>query len=203
MIKETFYVKYMKRFLDIIICLIIFVILLPVFFAIYFVIRLESKGNGLFKQERIGKHGKVFEIYKFRTMVPNAEKIGDGLFIKSDTDTRITKVGNILRKTSLDELPQLINIIKGDMSIVGPRPPVTYYPYQGYENYPLEAKRRFDVKPGLTGLAQIKYRNSASWEEKIIVDIEYVKNVSFKLDTEIIFSTVWHVLKSEDIYRNY
>ena len=191
--------KKIKRAFDISISLIGLIILLPLMIIIYFLIKIETKGNGFFLQDRLGENGKVFKIFKFRTMVQNAEKIGSGIYT-NETDSRITKVGNFLRKTSLDELPQLINVLKGDMSIVGPRPPVTYHPYK-FEDYPSEKKRRFDVKPGITGLAQVTGRNSLSWDERIEIDIKYVENMSFYYDLKIILMTVLSVLKKESIYR--
>src|SRR5699024_1422348 len=121
--------------------------------------------------KRLGENGKKFEIYKFRTMIENAEKMGTGIFT-SDEDPRITKVGHFLRKTSLDELPQIINIIKGEMSFVGPRPPVPYHPYK-YDDYNEIQKKRFTVKPGVTGMAQVYGRNTLSWDERIEHDVKY------------------------------
>ena len=193
------YAKYVKRILDIILSFIALIIFLPVFCVIAIAIKLGSKGTIFFLQDRLGKNGRVFKIIKFRTMVVNAEHIGDGLKIKSEDDKRITKIGKILRKTSLDEVPQLINVIKGDMSIVGPRPPVTYYPYK-YEDYSEEQKKRFEVRPGITGLSQVKFRNSASWNERIEVDIEYVKKVTFIRDLKIILKTAVKVFEKENIY---
>ena len=147
----------------------------------------------------LSKDGKVFKIIKFRTMIPNAEKIGDGLKVKTESDNRITRIGKILRKTSLDELPQLINVINGEMSIVGPRPPVTYHPHK-YEEYREEQKIRFKVRPGITGLAQVRVRNSASWDERIKIDIEYVDKISFTMDIKIVLKTVVKVFKKDNIY---
>src|SRR5690554_1181168 len=122
----------LKRLMDIFGSLIGIILLLPVLIIVALAIKIDSKGPVFFRQERLGKNGKVFKIIKFRTMVVNAEKIGDGLTVKEDSDTRITKVGKFLRKFSIDELPQLFNVFLGNMSIVGPRPPVTYFPYEGY-----------------------------------------------------------------------
>lgn len=193
------YRKCIKRLLDFVISLLGIIILSPILIIIALLIRLTSKGPAFFLQERLGKNGKVFRIIKFRTMVVNAEHIGSGLKINSEEDNRITKVGKVLRKTSLDELPQLINAIKGDMSIVGPRPPVTYFPHE-YKDYTDEQKKRFEVRPGITGLAQVKVRNSATWDERINIDIEYVKKVTFIGDVKIILKTVGQVLKKENIY---
>lgn len=165
------------------------IIISPVFLAVSCAIVIDDPGPVFFKQKRIGKDGKIFEIIKFRTMVQNAEKIGDGLVVQTEDDPRITKVGRLLRKTSLDELPQLLNIIKGEMSLIGPRPPVTYHPYNGYEKYPEKAKLRFKMRPGITGLAQVEKRNSATWDERIEIDVKYVENFSLLLDIKIFFKT--------------
>lgn len=193
------YRRFIKRLLDFILSLLALIVLSPVFLVISISIKVNSKGPVFFLQERLGKNGKVFKIIKFRTMIVNAEHIGDGLKIKSENDNRITKVGKILRKTSLDELPQLINVIKGDMSIVGPRPPVTYYPHK-FDEYSEKQKKRFEVRPGITGLAQIRVRNSASWDERIEIDVEYVKKVTFTQDVIIILKTIMQVLKRENVY---
>lgn len=122
-------------------------------------------------------------------MVVNAEAMGEGLICRDEHDPRITKIGKLLRMSSLDELPQFINVLCGDMSIVGPRPPVTYHPYNGYESYSNFAKKRFLMRPGITGLAQVQRRNSASWDERIVIDIEYVENFNVILDLVIILKT--------------
>lgn len=194
------YKNYIKRVLDFIASLIALIILLPLLILIAVVIKMEDGQEIFFKQERLGYKGDVFQIIKFRTMVPNAESLGDGLSVKSDKDERITTCGYILRKTSLDELPQLINVLKGEMSIVGPRPPVTYHPYDGFEEYPEELKARFSVRPGITGLAQVVYRNSASWNNRILKDNEYVRNISFILDVKLILLTIFKIFKSDSIY---
>ncbi len=178
------------------------VLLSPLLILIILSIKVNSPGPALFYQKRLGRNGKIFEIIKFRTMIINAENIGDGLSVRDHKDPRITSIGNFLRKTSLDELPQLINILKGDMSIVGPRPPVVYYPYPGYDSYPAWAKTRFSVKPGLTGLAQVTARNSVSWDDRIRIDLKYVEKQSILLDFKIILMTVKKVFKSEGIYMN-
>jgi len=192
----------LKRIVDIFGSLVGLVILLPLMIIIAILIKLTSEGPVIFKQERLGKNGRVFKIYKFRTMVVNAENIGDGLTVKSESDSRITKVGRILRKTSLDELPQLFNVLVGHMSLVGPRPPVTYHPYDGYNSYPNWAKKRFKMKPGVTGLAQITVRNSATWDERIKVDNEYIDKFNIWLDIKILFMTIKSVFKSQNIYSN-
>lgn len=187
-----------KRLFDLILSICLLIILLPFLVIISIAIKIDSAGEVLFKQERIGKDGKVFKIYKFRTMIQNAENIGDGLVIKDDSDSRITKTGRFLRQTSLDELPQIFNIIKGEMSFVGPRPPVTYHPYNGYESYDDISKTRFEMRPGITGLAQVEKRNSAPWDERIKIDVIYVKEFSLLLDLKIILRTVTSLVNKEE-----
>ncbi len=191
---------FIKRIIDILGSLIGMIILLPLFIIIAILIKLTSEGPVFFLQERLGKDGKVFKILKFRTMVVNAEKIGDGLKVKSENDSRITKIGRFLRATSLDELPQLWNVFIGQMSLVGPRPPATYFPYDGYENYPDWTKKRFLMRPGMTGLAQVTVRNSVSWDEKIIIDNKYIDSFNIWLDIKILFFTIFKVIKAENIY---
>lgn len=186
-----------KRCADIFISLFSISVLLPLLLLISMAIVLESKGKPIFKQERIGYRGEIFLIYKFRTMVQDAEQMGNGLFVYDGTDNRITKVGKFLRSTSLDELPQLFNVLSGKMSIVGPRPPVTYHPYKGYEGYPERFKKRFEMRPGITGLAQVKLRNSATWDERIEVDLHYVENYSLLLDMTIVFKTFFSMFYNE------
>ena len=191
---------FIKRIIDILGSLIGMIILLPLFIIIAILIKLTSEGPVFFLQERLGKDGKVFKILKFRTMVVNAEKIGDGLKVKSENDSRITKIGRFLRATSLDELPQLWNVFIGQMSLGGPRPPATYFPYDGYENYPDWTKKRFLMRPGMTGLAQVTVRNSVSWDEKIIIDNKYIDSFNIWLDIKILFFTIFKVIKAENIY---
>lgn len=189
-----------KRCIDFVGSLIGIVVLSPVFLVIAIMIKTSSEGPVFFKQERLGKDGKVFKIIKFRTMIVNAEHIGDGLRVREGDDPRITKIGRVLRKTSLDELPQLLNVLNGSMSLVGPRPPATYHPYAGYKAYPDWAKKRFQMRPGITGLAQATVRNSASWDERIRIDNQYVDRFDIWLDIKILCMTVMRVVKSEDIY---
>ncbi len=189
-----------KRCADFLGSLIGLAILSPFLLIIALAIKLTSKGTVFFLQDRLGKAGRAFKIYKFRTMVMGAEKKGDGLFVYGTNDNRITPVGKILRKTSLDEIPQLINVIKGDMSIVGPRPPVTYFPYKGYEGYPEWAKKRFQMRPGITGLAQVRTRATAPWDGRIKIDNEYIDKFNVLLDLKIILKTFAAVLGSKNIY---
>lgn len=191
---------FFKRTFDIVISFVALIFLLPLFLIIAILIKLTSEGPVFFLQERIGLRGQVFKIIKFRTMIVNAEHIGDGIRVRFENDSRITKVGRFLRATSLDELPQLLNVIAGSMSICGPRPPVTYVPYQGYDNYPDEMKKRFEMRPGITGLAQATVRNSATWSERISIDLQYVKNYSLLLDIKVMALTIKRVLKKESIY---
>ena len=196
----TLYRNFLKRLIDFCLSLTAIVFLLPIFLLLMIAVKLSSKGPVFFLQKRLGYHGRIFRIVKFRTMVVGAEHIGNGLRVSSTDDPRITTLGRFLRATSLDELPQLLNVIAGDMSLVGPRPPATYVPYDGYDNYPEWAKKRFEVKPGITGLAQVMVRNSVSWDERIRIDLEYLNKVSFWNDMKIVFMTVARVLKREDVY---
>lgn len=160
-------------------------------------IKLEDpNGPVLFKQDRLGLNGRIFKIYKFRSMVVNAEKKGTGVYSFKD-DPRVTKVGRFIRKTSIDELPQLFNIIKGEMSIIGPRPTLTYHPW-ALDKYTNEQKKRFDVRPGVTGWAQINGRKDVPWKERIKYDIEYVDNLSFTFDIKIFLKTIIKVLTMQD-----
>lgn len=189
---------YIKCIIDFVLALIGLIVLLPLFLIIAILIKIDSKGPVFFLQERLGKDGKVFKIYKFRTMVDGAVNIGSGLRT-DEGDSRITKVGNVLRKTSLDEIPQIINILKGEMSIIGPRPPVPYHPRK-YEEYSNEQKKRFIVRPGISGYAQVVLRNSGTWDERIELDVQYVDKMSFRFDFYIFFRTIYTVIKKDNIY---
>lgn len=191
----------LKRIIDVLAALIGVILLSPLLLAISLLIRFSSRGPVFFRQDRLGLHGKPFKILKFRTMVENAEQMGDGVFVRSQADSRIIGIGKFLRKTSLDEIPQLINVLKGDMSIVGPRPPVLYHPYK-FEDYSDFQKERFDMRPGITGLAQISVRNSVPWEERIKYDVQYVRGYSLRLDFKILLRTVLTIFQSEQIYRD-
>ncbi len=192
---------FLKELIDFFGSLIGIILISPILIIIAIIIKITSKGPVLFKQERLGKYGKVFLILKFRTMIVNAENIGDGLFVKTENDYRITKIGKVLRATSLDELPQLWNVFVGDMSLVGPRPPVTQHPYK-YEEYTNFQKRRFEMKPGITGLAQVTVRNSVPWEKRIPIDIEYIEKFNLWLDLKIIIKTIKKIFMRESIYSN-
>lgn len=179
--------KYVKRILDLIIAITLFIIFLIPMIIISILIKLDSKGPVLFKQVRTGKNGKPFNLYKFRSMAVDND-VHD--FSKQDNHT---KVGDVLRKTSLDELPQIINILKGEMSFIGPRPWITDY----CENMTEEQRHRNDVLPGITGLAQAKGRNNITIFDKINYDLEYVQNYSFMQDVKIVFLTIKTVLSKE------
>ncbi len=185
-----------KRCFDIIFSFIGIVVSSPVLLIVALAIRLDSKGPAIFKQQRLGKEGRVFNIYKFRSMCVGAEKIGSGQY-SFKGDSRITRVGKIIRATSLDELPQFFNILKGDMSFIGPRPTLTYHPWP-LEEYTDIQKRRFDVRPGITGLAQVNGRKTLDWVDRIKLDVEYVDNLSLLLDCKILFKTVLNVLMMKD-----
>ena len=188
-----------KRILDFVLTLVGTVIISPILLVIAILIKCSSKGPILFKQDRLGYHGKTFRILKFRTMVVNAEHMGTGVVINEKDDPRVTKIGRFLRSTSLDELPQVFNVLKGDMALVGPRPPVTYHPYDGYKNYPEWAKKRFEMRPGMTGLVQTTIRSDAPWDDRMKIDCEYVDKFSVPFDIKILFDTVKTVIKGEAI----
>ena len=182
---------------------ILIILLTPVWIVIAIAIKCDSKGPILFKQGRRTKDGRVFQMYKFRSMVVNAEQMGAGLF-NYENDPRVTKVGRKLRDSSLDELPQLFNIFKGDMSVIGPRPCVTYE-LGDFDTLNKKYKKRFEVKAGLTGLAQIKGRNDISWDEKVTYDNEYVdlfNKYGFLADIRIGIESVFKAFKHDKIYEN-
>jgi undecaprenyl phosphate N,N'-diacetylbacillosamine 1-phosphate transferase len=187
----------LKRIINIICGVIGLIITSPLWLYVVIKIKAEDRGPVFFIQERVGKDGKLFRMYKFRSMVVGAEKKGLGVFVSTD-DERITKIGKFIRKTSIDELPQLINVLKGEMSIVGPRPTLEYQ----VERYNKEQKRRLLVKPGITGWAQVNGRNNMTWPEKIKLDLWYVDHWSVGLDLKIIGRTIWSVFKREGIYSD-
>ena len=189
----------LKRTMDIGAGIILLILLSPLLLIIMCLVKLGSTGPVFFLQKRLGYKGKIFRIIKFRTMVENAESIGTGIFTHRD-DPRVTRVGRLLRLMSVDELPQLFNVLKGDMSFVGPRPPVPYHPHR-YDEYSDEQKLRFTMPPGITGLAQVKGRNALSWEERIKYDVEYVRKFSFLFDLKILFLTIGSVFKRKNVYK--
>lgn len=188
--------KGVKRALDVTFSLIGTAVSSPILLAVATAVKLDSKGPVIFKQERLGKDGKVFEMYKFRSMCVGAEHMETGQYSYKG-DSRVTRVGKIIRATSLDELPQFINILKGDMSFIGPRPTLTYHPWK-LEEYTDFQRRRFEVRPGITGLAQVHGRKAIDWNDRIKYDVEYVDNLSLGLDCKILFQTVWNVLTMKD-----
>ena len=188
--------KYIKRIMDFVISLIGLIVLSPILLITAIAIKIDSKGPVLFKQERIGKEGKVFKIYKFRSMIVGAESKGSKNY-SFKGDPRVTRGGRVIRATSIDELPQFINIIKGEMSIIGPRPVLTYFPCT-YDKYTNEQLRRFEVLPGVTGLAQINGRKEIPWDKRIEYDVEYVNKISLWLDIKIFFKTIYNVLFMKD-----
>lgn len=183
--------KYIKRILDIISSLLAIIILSPLLGVLTVIGAFEMKGNPFFTQERPGKDEKIFKLIKFRTMTNAKDKDGNLL---SDAE-RLTKYGKFLRNTSLDELPELFNILKGDMSVIGPRPLLVKY----LPRYNQHQHRRHEVKPGLSGWAQVNGRNAISWEDKFNYDVEYVDNYSIVMDIKILFMTILNVLKREGI----
>lgn len=188
--------KFLKRCADIIISLLGLIILSPVLGITALLIKIDSKGPVIFKQKRLGKGGKVFDIYKFRSMCVGAEHTGSGVY-SGKGDARVTKVGKFIRATSIDELPQLVNILKGDMSIIGPRPPLTYHPWP-LEDYSEEQRHMFDVRPGVTGWAQVNGRKDVEWNRRIELNVWYTRNISFALDFKIFFISIFKVLKNAD-----
>ena len=185
------YRRFFKRPMDFILALLALIVLSPVFLVVAVLVRVKLGSPVIFKQKRPGLNEKIFTMYKFRTMTDERDENGELL----PNHLRFTKLGKILRATSLDELPEFFNILKGDMTLVGPRPLlVEYLPL-----YNEHQKRRHEVRPGLSGLAQINGRNAISWKDKFDYDVKYVDNISFLLDCKIIFETVLKVFKSEDI----
>jgi lipopolysaccharide/colanic/teichoic acid biosynthesis glycosyltransferase len=189
--KSSLYRRYFKRPMDFILSLIAIIVLSPVLLVVAILVRIKLGSPVIFKQKRPGLHEKIFTLYKFRTMTDERGENGELL----PDSVRLTKFGKLLRSTSLDELPELFNILKGDMSIVGPRPLLVQY----LPLYDEHQKRRHEVKPGLTGWAQVNGRNAISWEDKFNLDVFYVDNISFILDLKIIFTTIKKVLSREGI----
>lgn len=191
-----FYCRFVKRGIDILVSGIGFVVLSPLMLVTALLVRATSEGPAVFRQKRLGRNAEEFTIYKFRTMRQNSEHTGSGVY-SDDKDPRMTGIGRFLRKTSIDELPQLLNILKGDMSLIGPRPPLTYHPWPA-ENYTPAQRRMFEVRPGITGWAQVHGRKDVEWHRRIELNCWYVDNVSFPLDLKILLVTVGKVFTNAD-----
>lgn len=189
--KKKFYEKYVKRPQDLLCALVALIVLSPVLLITAFLVRVKLGSPVIFKQKRPGLNGKIFTLYKFRTMIDARDKDGNLL----PDEVRLTKFGKLLRSTSLDELPELLNILFGDIAVIGPRPLLVEY----LPRYNEEQRRRHEVRPGLSGLAQVNGRNAISWEDKFRYDVEYVDHVTFLGDWKIIFQTIWNVLKRDGI----
>jgi lipopolysaccharide/colanic/teichoic acid biosynthesis glycosyltransferase len=185
------YVRFIKPLIDFVVALVVFLIMSPVFIVAVVLLTIANSGKPFFFQSRPGKNGKVFKVIKFKTMNDRKDKNGELL----PDAQRLTNVGKFIRKTSLDEVPQMLNVLRGDMSLIGPRPLlVEYLPL-----YSEEQSHRHDVKPGITGWAQVNGRNAISWKQKFEYDVWYVNNVSFALDIKIVLLTIRNILKSEGI----
>ncbi len=201
--QKNIYSKYIKRVCDIIISSIALIILSPLFLIIGILIKIESKGPVFFLHERVGKNGKSIKIYKFRTMVKNAEELFQKFSLeqinefernfKLQNDPRVTKMGRMLRKSSIDELPQLLNILKGELSLIGPRPVIK----EELEKYKNNKEKFLSITPGLTGNWAANGRSCTSYKERMNMELYYIDNISFKLDTKIFFKTLQTVLKRE------
>ena len=188
--------RFFKRTFDIIISFLGLVLLSWLLLLTAIAIRIESKGPVIFKQDRLGKGGKTFKIYKFRSMCVGAEHTGSGVY-SGKGDARVTKIGKIIRATSIDELPQLVNILKGDMSLIGPRPPLTYHPWS-VDKYTEDQFRMFSVRPGVTGWAQINGRKDVEWNKRIELNCWYTEHISFMLDLKIFFVSIFKVFTNAD-----
>ena len=185
-----------KRLLDLVFSSICIVIGAIPMLIVAIIVKIDSPGPAIFKQDRLGVGGKPFKFYKFRSMVVNAEHTGSGVY-SGKGYSRITRIGRILRATSIDEVPQLFNIFKGDMSFIGPRPALTYHPWP-YEEYTEHQKHMFDVRPGITGWAQINGRKEVEWPRRIEMNVWYVEHMSFALDVKIFFKTLGKVFTNAD-----
>ena len=190
------YKNVIKRYIDIVLAATALILTLPIMAVTALAVKLDSPGPVIFTQRRLGLDGREFDFYKFRSMVVKAEHIGSGVY-SDKNDDRVTRVGRFIRATSLDELPQLINILRGDMSCIGPRPPLTYHPWQ-IDEYTDAQRRMFEVRPGITGWAQIHGRKAVEWHKRIRMNVWYVDHCSFRLDTIIFFATIFKVLTGAD-----
>lgn len=193
---QGFYARVIKRLFDIVLSASGLLVLWPLLAVSAVLVKLSSEGPAIFKQKRLGRGAREFTILKFRTMRINSEHTGSGVY-SDDKDPRMTKIGKFLRKTSIDELPQLVNILRGDMSFIGPRPPLTYHPWP-VEEYTREQLRMFEVRPGITGWAQIHGRKAVEWNKRIELNTWYVDHVSFMLDLKIFFVTIGKVFTNAD-----
>jgi len=195
---KNMYRRFIKPAFDFVVALIAIIVLIPILILVAIAIKLNSKGSVFFLQERLGKNGRVFKIFKFRSMRTDivTYKFGEVL---TENNPQITYTGKFIRKTSIDEIPQLINILKGDMSFIGPRPPVTFYPKK-YEDYTDFEKQRFSVKPGISGLAAVRQREINDWSKNIPVDVEYVQNISFLLDLKLFLVSLLAFFRTDNIY---
>lgn len=195
--KDSIYCRYIKVAIDWMLALLGVICFFWLYLIIAAAIKIDdSAGPVLFKQERLGKHGKVYWMYKFRSMKVGAEHTGSGVY-SDDHDDRITRVGHFLRKSSLDEIPQLFNVLKLDCGLVGFRSPLTYHPWS-WDEYTEEQRKMFDVRPGITGWAQVNGRKTVEWNRRIELNVWYAENVSFLLDVKILLMTVFKVLRSTD-----
>ena len=186
---KSFYSKFVKVVIDFFIAFCFIVLFCWLYLILLIIVKIDYLGApAVFKQERIGKYGKIYKMYKFRTMIPGAENKGSGVYSDSNDD-RVTRFGKLLRKTSLDELPQFFNILKGDMSLIGFRSPLTYHPWT-WDKYTDEQKIMFEVRPGMTGWAQVHGRRTVKWDDRIKFNCWYAQNVKFSLDVKIFFKTI-------------
>lgn len=189
------YRSFGKRLIDILAGAAGLLLLSPLLLTVALLISIESPGNPIFVQMRVGRHGKLFPLYKFRSMVPDASLKGKGHYFDGDHDPRITRVGRFIRKASIDELPSLLNVLKGEMSLVGPRPML---PYQ-YEHMTAHQRERFAVAPGITGLAQLSGRNTLPWSQRFEFDIAYIRSLSLGQDLKLLLRTVTAALTSQGV----
>jgi len=190
------YKNFLKRVIDIILVTIGLIILAIPMLIIAIAIKLDSPGPVIFAQDRIGYKGKVYKMYKFRSMCVGAEHTGTGVY-SDNTDSRVTKVGKFLRATSMDEFPQFFNVLKGDMALIGFRSPLTYHPWP-WEEYTEEQRKMFDVRPGISGYTQVHGRRTIEWHKRIEMNIWYAEHISFMLDAKIFFMTFFKVLANAD-----